>query len=534
MKSGFIILILLFTIGLQLAGQSQDVQLQGTVSYISSQSIYVKFESTIGINPGDTLFRKKNNILVPALIVENLSSISCVCASLSDEKFSIGDQIISRKFASQQKETEAINNKPVPGPAVIIQDTASSNNSGQSGPKQSVTGRLSVSSYTGFSNTSFTSERMRYSFTMNARNINNSKISAETYLAFTHKDHEWQLVKDNIFNGLKIYSLALLYDAGKNSRLAVGRRINPNISSVGAIDGLQYEKKFRAFSAGVVAGTRPDYDDYGFNFNLLQYGAYLSYENLKKIGAIQSSVAFIEQRNSGKIDRRFAYFQHSNNILPNLYLFGSMEFDLYKIVNEVKDNSPRLSNLYFSLRYRFGKKLSMSASYTNRQNIIYYETYKDIIERLLATESTQGYHIQASYRPVKNVSVGINAGYRFQKADPKPGKNLYGYITYSNIPWIDASVTLSTTLLQTSYLGGKIYSLGISRNFLKGRIISHANYRYVDYTYSHTEAKVNQNMAELGLSMKIQKKMLLSLNAESTFEKAANYSRLYIQLSKSF
>ena len=35
--------------------------LEGTVSYISSQNIYVKFNTTEGIETGDTLFLKINN-----------------------------------------------------------------------------------------------------------------------------------------------------------------------------------------------------------------------------------------------------------------------------------------------------------------------------------------------------------------------------------------------------------------------------------------------------------------------------------------
>ena len=50
--------------------------------------------------------------------------------------------------------------------------------------------------------------------------------------------------------------------------------------------------------------------------------------------------------------------------------------------------------------------------------------------------STQGYMFQANYRPTKNLSIGANAGYRFSKLDPRPSKNLYSYVTYSNVPWI--------------------------------------------------------------------------------------------------
>ena len=69
-----------------------------------------------------------------------------------------------------------------------------------------------------------------------------------------------------------------------------------------------------------------------------------------------------------------------------------------------QDNSPNLSNLYLSLRYRPIRQLSLSFSYSARQNVIYYETYKDIVGRLLEAATLQGYMLQVSYQFVKNIS----------------------------------------------------------------------------------------------------------------------------------
>ncbi len=84
---------------------------------------------------------------------------------------------------------------------------------------------------------------------------------------------------------------------------------------------------------GVLAGTRPDYNDYGFNKNLLQYGGYLAFDTKKDDIFTQSSLAFMEQMNNMKTDRRFLYFQHSSSLLKNLYFFSTFEVDLYKVQN---------------------------------------------------------------------------------------------------------------------------------------------------------------------------------------------------------
>ena len=58
--------------------QTNEVVIKGTISFISSQNVYVKFDNTEGMATGDTLFVARNNILIPALTINNISSVSCV------------------------------------------------------------------------------------------------------------------------------------------------------------------------------------------------------------------------------------------------------------------------------------------------------------------------------------------------------------------------------------------------------------------------------------------------------------------------
>ena len=58
----------------------------GSVSYISSQNIYVKFENTESIEVGDTLFIKEKNNFLPAIKVDHKSSKSCVGVSIINNK----------------------------------------------------------------------------------------------------------------------------------------------------------------------------------------------------------------------------------------------------------------------------------------------------------------------------------------------------------------------------------------------------------------------------------------------------------------
>lgn len=534
------LLLLINTYGL--LGQNIREPEEGTVSYITTQNIYVRFNSTAGMSSGDTLFMLKDKQLVPVLLVKELSSISCVCIPLNSVKLSVNDKLVQKL----KIKTPAVNSDIKPPietkqpQHVVKKDSLPVEKIQPKKTPQRISGRISVASFTNNSNTEAANvQRMRYTLSLNAANIGDSKLSAESYISFVNRSKEWDSIKANIFYGLKIYSLALQYDPGQHSKIWFGRKINPRISNVGPVDGLQVEFKVNSLTAGILTGFRPDLRDYSFNGKLLQYGGYIGHDFMWKKSNFQSTIAFIEQKNNGLTDRRFAYLQHASSITTKLSFFGSAEFDLYKKVNEVTTNSPRLSNLYLSVNYRIIRQLSLSFSYSARENIIYYETYKDIIERLLESETQRGYSLQLRYLPYKKLSIGLSGAYRDRKDGSitsfyKPSRNVYGYLTYSELPWLKASATLSATLLESSYLTGKIYSLGLSRDLLKGRLSTGLSYRYVDYKFIEDVKHTQQHMGEANLNWRIIKKFNLSVNYEGTFETKNHFNQFYINLSKSF
>ena len=108
----------------------------------------------------------------------------------------------------------------------------------------------------------------------------------------------------------------------------------------------------------------------------------------------------MQQMNGSNIDRRFIYFQHSNSIIKNLYFIGTLEADLYKMTVDTVNNTEKtsgtfdLTGIFLSLRYRLSDRFSISGSYDARKNVIYYETYKTYVDRLLEDQMRQGYRLQ--------------------------------------------------------------------------------------------------------------------------------------------
>jgi hypothetical protein len=532
--TGFILFLVVFSI--ELNSQPITGNLSGKVSFVSSQNVYVRFKSTEGILAGDTLYSLSNSRLIPVLIISNLSSSSCVCTSLSTKNLSVGQEILARRrIGAAKAEVKSIENgvKEIPVP-VVIADTAKKR-SYSTELKQKINGSLSVFTFSDFSNTGAkNSTQFRYNYALDARNIGNSKFSVENYISFRHKIGDWSVVKNNVFDALKIYTFAVKFDPGKTTRLTLGRTINYRISSIGAMDGLQVEQKLGMVTVGAVVGTRPDYRDYGFNSKLLQYGGYLSYDTKKAESFTESSIAVMEQMNNMKTDRRFLYFQHSNSIIKNLYFFSTFEVDLYKVTKSVPQNTFDLTSLYLSLRFRITKNLSITGSYDQRKNVLFYETYKTLIDSVLESERRQSFRLQANYRITNNLSFGVESSYRFLKSDPHPSRNIYGYLTYYQIPGLNVSVTLTGTYLESAFMNGQVYSGNISKDLFQGRIQTSIGYRYIDYTLPESKLRILQNIGEMSIYWQFSKKMSFSANYEGTFEKRDKYNRVYLQLRKRF
>ncbi|MFV0591280.1 MAG: hypothetical protein ACK5M7_07840 [Draconibacterium sp.] len=503
------------------------------MSYISGENIYVRFETTESIENGDTLFIQNTDGLIPALVVLQKSSISCLCSNISGIEIAVSDVVYARLKQNQPVLKNTIQEEVVPEKDANEKVLTSQQKNPVPTNTEHFTGRLMLSSYSNFSKSGDDSHRFRYTFSSDYSNIRNSKLSFETYVSFTHKLNEWQVVRDNLNDALKIYAFAVKYEVNKHASVWVGRKINPRTANVGAVDGIQFEYGFKNLFVGAVAGTRPDFLDYGFNKDLFEYGAYFGQSQKVKNGFVQSSLAFFEQRNSGNIDRRFLYFQHTNSVVKKLNVFTSVELDLYKLENDKSVNTLSLTGFYFSLNYRFSRKVSMSGSYDNRKNVIYYETFRNYTDEILTQASRQGIRGRVNYRPVDYLMFGTSAGTRFSKSDPRKTNTFNAYATWSRVPLLDASLNVSANLMQTSYIDGQVYGVRLSKDFSqKLSVLLH--YRRVDFNYVNTLSKQIQNIGELDFSYRFNKNFYLSVNFEATVQKEDIYNRLYLSLRKKF
>jgi len=534
----FLIIQFIFSSIILLAQESGSNIIEGSVSSLSAQNIYVKFKSTEGIEAGDTLFIKEKNNYLPAIKVEYKSSTSCAGVSISKKKIEVNTLLYAfiEDGKSEVTPETGLTETAVIIPAIVPAVTSNEIETKTSlEPVPTLSGRVSVQSYSNFTNqsTSFDYQRWRYTFQLNATRIGGSGFTYTQYLSFAYRASEWNYISSNLADAFRAYDLALGYNFNDVTSIWAGRHLNPKISNVGPIDGLQFETGFSGWTVGAAVGSRPDLENMGWDYNLFEYGAYVYRADAVAKGDMFNTLGYFTQTNDFKTDRRFIYYQHSNSAIENTRIFFSTEIDLYKMINGVSQSEFSLTSLYTSINIRPSDLFSIFLSYDARKNVIYYETFKSFIDSVFENETRQGFRSRITLRPVRNLYLGVDYGYRFRRGDPKPSNNYGGYVTYSQVPGIESSITGSFSRINSSYTNGDIWDVNLSRPVVYGMDLW-LGYRLTTYQFREGIPDLIQRSASVGLSVYLLRPILLNFTYEGNFESTQTSGRFLANLTYRF
>jgi len=514
----------------------KDSVLTGKISYHSAENIFVKFENTSGIEKGDTLYILENHELIPALKVKFVSSKSISAVGLNGNKVKSGDEVYAMFTVSPDNLKGSVGKK-----VLLTADT--DNEVKELLDKYEVkkvvvpelSGRITMQSYSNFTNQGsiYEYQRWRYAFKLDATYIGGSKLSYFQYINFAYKSSEWGDITSNLGQAVRVYNLALKYDFSGYTSLLIGRHISKRVSNLGPVDGLQFETGFSNFSIGLFVGSRPNLGDMGYNSKLFEYGAYLSRSDDFDHGGMDNTLGYFEQTNDFKTDRRFLYFQHSSSAIKNVRIFLSTEIDLFKQINGQSENELSLTSLFVSANFRPSRAITFYLSYDARKNVIYYETFKNFIDSVFENETRQGFRTRLTLKPVRNLFIGANYGYRFRKGDLNASDNYGGYITYSMIPVIESGLTLTLSQLNSSYIDGKIWGLRLYKDISWGLGLS-LGYRNTKYQFSQNIEGVTQESVSFNINTILLNPIYINLTYEGVFQNAKSSGRILIDLSYRF
>jgi hypothetical protein len=368
---------------------------------------------------------------------------------------------------------------------------------------------------------------------LNAQNIGGSGLYYSQYINFAYRSSEWKTVSSNLGHALRVYDLALNYKFSPSASLWFGRHINPKVANIGTVDGLQFDLSLPVFTMGFITGSRPDFSNMGLNIKLFEYGIYISrYDSLGQSG-MENTLGYFEQTNNFKTDRRFLYFQHMNYAIKNTTLFVSSEADLFTKEFGAGKSKLSLTSLFISANIRPGNIVSLYFSYDARKNVIYYETFKTFADSVYENETRQGFRTRITLKPVRNLYLGVNYGYRFRKGDPKPSNNYGGYITYSLIPFIESGITLSATNLTGIYANGTTWGIRLYKDFYWGMGFAFG-FRNVKYRFTQNIADVVQHSVTLDMNTRLLDPVFINMAYEGVFQDNRSSGRILLNLSYRF
>ncbi|MFN4112300.1 MAG: hypothetical protein ACK4G1_08465, partial [Ignavibacteria bacterium] len=284
-------------------------KLFGKITFISSQYVYIKFNSTDLISIGDTLFSISDS--KAAAIVKFKSSTSI--ASQKIKSLNVGDTLYA---LVEIKSNDKISKDSIKGSDSIgiSQRIETYELERQVTNPKTYNLRMSLQSY-GDLNDFDNTNRYRYSFNYQKEGFFVKELNFESYFILNYNKKSYT-AKNDFKEILKIYALSIDYQISENQQIIFGRSLNPYIYSIGSLDGIQYLYKTGKSALGFIAGSRPDYTNYWFQPKLFQGGIFYNRTDSIASRAMDNTIGFVEQTNNFRTDRRYFYLQHRNDLIP--------------------------------------------------------------------------------------------------------------------------------------------------------------------------------------------------------------------------
>lgn len=523
-------LLLVLALGLK----AQEMKL-GTVSYVSAQNIYLRFESTAGLSEGDTLYRKGSQ--EACLKIAKISSVSCLAEKIGNCEIKKGDVYFLEIAAAPVKleEEPAIAQGPRGETIESTADSLSMVQDRDIAPARRIPKRhyvdLGLSNGTSLSSTGQANYRTNFRTRLYMDSLLGKDLSLEAYGVF--QDFRRSYESDADAFRANLYNLALTYRPNDHHQIVLGRKINRRVASLGAIDGLQWEGNWNNFRVGAIAGSRPDFENFAYNPQLFQYGAYAAYDWRKNRSFGQLSLGLMEQQNGGATDRRFLYTQQ-NFRYKRFSAFASAEVDLFENFDTASaQNTFKLSSLYLSTRYRANDRWNLFLSYDTRQQIIFFERFDSEVERLLAEQGArEGWRIRSDFRFFRSTHLGLSYNLRTNPTFGNRSQNLQASLVQYRLPWIGGSLSYRFNMNQNGNLNSEINSIRYSRNSRSNFRFS-MYYRYASYQYVLREITLDpQHFYGLELSKTFNNNLNLGLNAEYSQINNQDLIRVYFRINK--
>lgn len=409
----------------------------GVISYISKESVYVRFSSTVGIAFGDTLYSAKTKM--PVLVVSKKSSISTINTRIGTTNLLIGDSIL---FFSKVQVLKSI---PQKENNLVVRDGKNQIiRTADSVVRKNIPREPKENNWNWHGNTSLSS---RYNQTLgaeanrgmnqqfgrfNIRGIKNDTLnSLGVHLSGNYQQFSSSYARSEAPKMGRLYlnQAEIQWKPASSLEFRLGRGFQNGLSSMGALDAARITYKKSTIQFEAVGGFAPNFRTHQFSTENLAYGLSLKKEQYRNTLKWDVSLGWMNQFSQGQIDRRLLLAQAS--------IFNKKSYAYLLMENDFTQgfNQSRIQSTYLSVQHRWNSKWNLFLSYDTRTPWIYWRSYDQLtIDELIEREAQRGFRMRLNYKSSKNVNWGFQSTVR--TTNLKKDMMLIGFnVTRNNLFW---------------------------------------------------------------------------------------------------
>ncbi len=454
-----------------------------SVTYISSENIYLDGGRAAGINVGDTLalWRDRQKIAeIQVIYTAEQTAAAKLLTSIKNPQ--TGDQAELRK--------SPVRSAGVQAPAPITQAGAPSTLTAEASPKPAVriSGSVGLQWYQ-FRDQStykhdFSQPSLRFNF--KAQNLWNRAYSLRIRLRsnYNRRTQNYSSVPGQREWRNRIYEIAFSYEnpqAPVNFR--AGRIISNTFSGVGYIDGALLQYNFAGFyHLGIFAGSQPQWQYSDFQTVRQKYGLYTNYRKGESAAGsrLEATLALVGEYHYRTISREYVYLQSSYASGQHFSIYQNAEIEVNRYWRQEKTGRKiNLSSLLLSANLNITGYLSAGLSYDHYQNYYTYEQ-RSVADSLFDSAARQGLRSTVYWRIIPNLRFTASAGFRLRENDSGSTYSWSGQLIRSNLVLRGLMISARLAGYSNLYTRGYNPSLQIGQNFNRGHAV---NVEYGHYFY---------------------------------------------------
>lgn len=514
---------------------------KGSVTYVTSSTVYGDLGRKNGLREGDTVFVQNSGGAVASLRILHLSSKSFSAEVL--EKTAIilqGNTVLARvrpTVMAPQPVTVADTAPPAPREPIsppVTPPAAGRVPAGDDGSTR-IRGRVALQYYAmqtaATAGLTFSQPAAVLSFT--------AEHLFEMPLQFSwYSNHRYDARADGTRVGIdqrrlrnRFYQFSLHYGGDAEPYTGViGRFIPYQIGGIGTVDGLMLAGRRGAFEGGILAGSQPGYRDSELSLKDQKIAAFVGYTQQDAEWRLRSNLAFAQTYRDGAVDRAYFYLVNSVSLGSDVTLYQNASLDLYDADRGSGRTRPHLTDLYLSATWRPERWLSLTGAFADRRSVYFLRSFASIPDSLFHESRMRNYSISAGANIPGGMYASVSASLREQENTNTPASAYSARYTFSNLLSSRTNVYLLGSYADNIYNTSRMFGIEANRDLFE-RVHTAIRVQHYRFVYLANNRALDRSTAALDVYVRIGTLWYLSLNYERYWEGNIASDRLYAELS---